>query len=53
MFLAKLKNINLPIDIKEAEIKTRAFHFPPFEPAYILINGIKIGLVYIDEFIEK
>ena len=51
--LSKLKNINLPIDIKEVEIKARAFHFPPFEPAYILINGIKIGLVYIDKFTEN
>lgn len=47
--LSKLKKIDFPIDPKELDIKTRAFHFPPFEPAYIMINGIKIGLVYIEE----
>ena len=51
--LSQLKNINFPIDIKEVEIKTRAFHFPPFEPAYILINGIKIGLICIDKVIGR
>lgn len=35
------RQIQNPHDPEEVDRKSRAFHFPPFEPAYILVNGEK------------
>jgi len=39
--LAPLKHIRNPIDSVEVDRKSRAFHFPPHEPAYILVGDAR------------
>ncbi len=39
-----LKHVKDPSNLKEINLKIRAFNFPPHEPAYLLINKTKIYL---------
>ena len=46
--LTRLREIPPPYDENEIAIKARAFHFPPFEPAHILTDGVKIALIPVN-----
>lgn len=39
--LDKLRQIKDPSDMNDMALRSRAFHFPPFEPAYFIHEGLK------------
>ena len=40
-----LRRIEHPEDLEELDRKARAFYFPPFEPAYVVVEGRKLHVV--------
>ena len=51
--LDRLREIRPPFYENEIALKTRAFHFAPFEPAYLLADGMKITLVPVKPVEQK